>query len=196
MFMRQALYQAPLRDDDKSKGFTLIELLVVIGIMAILASIALIMLRGQHVIAMNSAALSDLNTTTKHEEGLYVDYDYYGSTRSNQNNRARNGKGDAVAGTGAVYLVTRQNSSSNPERMEFRLSENVRMVVAMDNTYQSYVITAKHTDGDRRYCYDSDSGAIYYDNRYAAGTQLTRGRAVAAQLNRDDCARIGTMSPL
>jgi len=194
--MRQVLYRAPLRDDDRPKGFTLIELLVVIGIMAILASIALIMLRGQHVIAMNSAALSDLNTITKHEEGLYVDYDVYGTTHTNQTKNAKK-KGKVITGPDAGYLVTNSNSSSNSEYIEFRLSEDVSMVVASDNknTLQSYVITAKHLDGDRRYCFDSEGSAIYYDNEVAAGTKLKKNKAISATLNRNDCDNAG-MYPL
>ena len=50
------------------------------------------------------------------------------------------------------------------------------MVVASDNknTLQSFVITTKHLNGDRRYCYDSEGSAIYYDNEVEAGTKIEK----------------------
>lgn len=186
--MKQFFFHA--QNDSKSKGFTFIEVLIVVIIISVLAAIAMYMFRSQRLEALNAAALTAIKDVSNLQQALYAEYEKYGTTRTNQNQRARR-KGDVVSGTNAVYLVTKQNSSSNPERLEFILSQDVRMVVAADSTYQSFVITTKHTNGDRRYCYDSESGAVYYDNLYAAGTELTRGKALSAQLDRDDCANAG-----
>lgn len=178
------------------KGFSLIELMGVIGIIAILASIAMIMIGNSRTKAFNSAALSDVKTIINHEEALYLDYGVYGTTHTKQTKKAKK-KGKLITGTNTGYLVTNNNSSSNPENIEFRPSEDVSIVVASEskNDLQSFVITAKHLNGDRRYCFDSEGSTIYYDNTIAAGTKLKRNKAISAKLNRDDCANAG-MSPL
>jgi prepilin-type N-terminal cleavage/methylation domain-containing protein len=188
MFMRKTYDQLQAQNANKSKGFTLIEVMIVIVIIGILAALAIVVFKSQQISAFNTAALSALSNIAKHEESLFFEASEYGTTNTDSTAGAQ-GKGSLITGGSAAgYLVSRQNSSSNPQFREFRAGEGVSVVIAADSTYQSFVITAKHVTGDRRYCFDSENGRMYYDNKYASGEALTRGRALSAGLNTDDCA--------
>jgi prepilin-type N-terminal cleavage/methylation domain-containing protein len=59
------------------KGFTLIELLVVVGIIGILAAIAIPQFAKYRQNAFNSAALSDVRNARVDVESFYADKAYY-----------------------------------------------------------------------------------------------------------------------
>jgi len=171
--MKQAYDQLQVKGDKRSKGFSLIEVMIVIAILGILATISVVAFQHQRINAFNSAALTVLGTIAKHEESLFLDASAYGTTNTDSTAVAQ-GKGSLITGGAAAgYLVSSQNSSSNPQFREFWVSEGVSVVVAADSTYQSFVVTSKHASGDRRYCFDSESGKIYYDYTYVAGQALT-----------------------
>ncbi|NWF36876.1 prepilin-type N-terminal cleavage/methylation domain-containing protein [Mariprofundus sp. KV] len=174
--------------DKQARGFTLIEIMTVMAIIGILASIAVVFFGNQRTNAFNASALAAVNEVLKKNELLFVEFATYGTTRTRATQKARK-KGDLITAPATGYLATSQNSKNNPQYVAFTLSEGVSVVVAADSTYASFVITAKHISGDLRYCYDSESNAIYYDNKYAVGTALTRGRALASVLNRNDCEK-------
>jgi len=186
--MSQTYYQLQVEDGKQPEGFTLIEILAVIGIIGILASIAVVAFHGQRTSAINTTALTLVGDIAKLEALLFLDASEYGTTHTKSRAKAKKKGRLITGGTMSGYLVTSQNSSSNPQFREFQLSEGVSVVVAADSNYQSYVITTKHVMGDRRYCFDSDSSKTYYDNKYAAGKALKRSGAISATLNSDDCA--------
>jgi type IV pilus assembly protein PilA len=59
------------------KGFTLIELMIVIGIIGILAAIAIPQFAAYRVKSYNSAAQADLRNSKTNLEAFYADYQVY-----------------------------------------------------------------------------------------------------------------------
>ena len=64
---------------DNSKGFTLIELLVTVGIIGILASIAIPQFSDYREKAYDSAAISDVRGMMIAQEAYYIDSEVYGT---------------------------------------------------------------------------------------------------------------------
>ena len=58
-------------------GFTLIELMIVIGVIGILAAIAIPQFAFYRQKSFNAAALSDLRNVKTHLEAYFADYKYY-----------------------------------------------------------------------------------------------------------------------
>jgi len=180
---------------NKIRGFTLIEVMSVVAIIGILASIAIVMIGNQRTKAFNASALSVVNEVMKKNALLFSDHSKYGTTRIKTTQKGRRVGVAVTGGETGGSLNTPNNSRKNPEYATISLSEGVTVVVAADSTFQSFVVTAKHLSGDRRFCYDSEGDGIKYDTRFAPGKALTRGRAFRSKLNSDDCQG-GQLKPL
>ncbi len=67
----------PLRNKQTAKGFTLIELMIVIGIIGILAAIAIPQFNEYRMRSFNATAQSDLRNILTAEEGYYASNQQY-----------------------------------------------------------------------------------------------------------------------
>ena len=166
-----------LRKNDK--GFTLIELLIVVAIIGILAAIAIPQFAAYRQRAYNSAALSDLRNAKTAEESLYAEIQAYGST---------DGASVALAAAlpdagGALNLgpmpaalggatpadgsrVAGQNDQGAVAAMAFGISNGVNLIASCSQSaldgYNSYVVAARHEQGDTAYAADSDNTTTVY----------------------------------
>ena len=125
-------------------GFTIIELLVVIGILAILAAIAISVLFSTRQNAYEITARHDLNAFVQIQESYYAENDVF---------------------IGTVGQVIRDpNGSSDFELPTFRASEGVVLTVAggdPDNPYDKsapYIMESKHRSAPTTYVYNFVTG--------------------------------------
>jgi len=148
------------------KGFTLIELMIVVAIIGILAAIAIPQFSAYRIKAFNSAAQSDLRNMKLAEEGLYADYQFYGTT--NQAATAAAAVGAAGAGTtldGANLVVGNRafvSTATAGQSGQISLSNNVLAVASVDAAAASAVMTTEHRQGDRAFAMDTDTTALFY----------------------------------
>jgi prepilin-type N-terminal cleavage/methylation domain-containing protein len=115
----------------EEKGFTLIELLIVIGIIGILAGIAIPSFVGHRNRAFDSAAISDLKNAAIAQEAYYADHTTYSSN--------------------AVALQT------PPYNLTFSTNVNVNITAADD---MGYTMTSVHTSSGEVFTLTGPGGPI------------------------------------
>ncbi|HXH71449.1 MAG TPA: prepilin-type N-terminal cleavage/methylation domain-containing protein [Mariprofundaceae bacterium] len=155
------------------KGFTLIELMIVVAIIGILAAIAIPQFSAYRIKAFNSAAESDLRNTKLAEEALFTDYQLYGTSVANTALAAAVGAaGNGAIVDGAVALgagnVNSIATTTVGQAAQIGVSNQVQLRADVDATLASYIITTKHTQGDRAFATDSDATAVYWVQNTAA----------------------------
>lgn len=162
------------------KGFTLIELLIVVAIIGILAAIAIPQFSSYRQKAYNSAALSDTRNAKTAEESLYADLQGYGATDGaatlmtaaapaaagavNQGPMSA-AIGGAVPAAGSRVAGT--NNAGASGSVPFGISNGVNLIAsasvdAVLGGFDSYVILARHEQGDTAYGADSDNTTTIY----------------------------------
>ena len=163
-----------MKINKNDKGFTLIELMIVVAIIGILAAIAIPQFNKYRIKAFNASALSDAKNVQLAEEGLYTDYQLYGDSGT--------GGAQAIVDSNSVspYLFTYAVGSGGGQRQPISVSNNVSLVASTGglNT-TTYVILAKHFNGDREFGIDSDASGIYY-SKQLTGTALASGISATA----------------
>lgn len=112
------------------KGFTLIELMIVIGIIGILAAIAIPQFGFYRKRSYNTAAQSDLKNFTTAQEAYYVDNAIYCSSEG------------LLVGTYGAYT-----------------SDKVTITVGTA-TVNTYVMRGRHSSGDLTYSISGPGGSI------------------------------------
>jgi type IV pilus assembly protein PilA len=115
----------------KNEGFTLIELMIVIAIIGILAAIAIPQFSAYRKRSYNAGAEADLRNAATAQEAYFVDFSTYGDT--------------VAKISGATYgLYT---------------TDKVTVGVVSADT-QGYVMTSKHSSGDRTYSIAGPGGSV------------------------------------
>ena len=113
-------------------GFTLIELMIVIAIIGILAAIAIPQFAAYRKRSYNSAANADLRNAATAQEAYYVDFSTYAS-------------GAVSKISGATYGLYTSN--------------DVTVGIVSGDT-DGYVMTSKHSSGDRTYSIAGPGGSV------------------------------------
>jgi len=166
------------------KGFTLIELLIVVAIIGILAAIAIPQFSAYRQRAYNSASLSDLRNAKTAQESLYADVMCYGVTDGATTlltaapaaaGVINLGPMSAAIGGGAPVAGCRiagTNASNASGSFAFGISNGVNLIAVASTTanpaavggnfYDSYVVMARHEQGDTAYGADSDNTTTLY----------------------------------
>ncbi len=148
------------------KGFTLIELMIVVAIIGILAAIAIPQFSAYRIKAFNSAAQSDLRNLKLAEEGLYADYQSYGTT--NQAATSAVAVGVAAVGTpldGANLVAGNSafvSTATAGQSGQISLSNNVLARADVDAAAASAILVTEHRQGDRAFAMDTDTTTLFY----------------------------------
>lgn len=176
------------------KGFTLIELLIVVAIIGILAAIAIPQFASYRQRAFNSAALSDLRNVATGQESLFADTQGYGDLSSGTVlTTADPTEAAAVLAEGplpaASDVVSGAYIANAFGTHGFSISNGVVIGGSVTNDggaagsvlATSYVLVAKHTQGDVAYGKDSDSSATFRANHEAKTALVAADIPAAAE---------------
>ena len=164
------------------KGFTLIELLVVIGILAVLAAIAIPSVAGLIDRANVSADKTNANEYTNAIERFTSEYELYCQDIASGTIDFNN----LDAAQGRVYNVTKARTRGDIEKLE-SVSGNLGSAINRDTKYpinnetleliiQNYTKTSSATfepkQSDCSYWYNPDCGIVVVANSEASKSQL------------------------
>ena len=119
----------------KEKGFTLIEVMIVVGIIGILAAIAIPQFSAYRTKSFNASAQADLRNAMTAEDAYYA---------TNQEYFALSVTANASGAVNGTYAVS--------------VSKNVALTLAESGA--TYTGTARHSSGDKTYSVTGSVGII------------------------------------
>lgn len=173
------------------KGFTLIELLVVIGILAVLAAIAIPSVAGLIDRANASADNTNANEMTNAMERFVSEYELYKQDIASGAIKDENGDGipdDMDTAQSRVYNVTKAVTRADIEKLESKEGLN-GIRIDIDNKYaqnhatakavmQNYMKTSSSTfepkQSDMTYWYHTETGYIVVSEKYSNTESLCK----------------------
>ncbi|MDZ4786557.1 MAG: prepilin-type N-terminal cleavage/methylation domain-containing protein [bacterium] len=117
----------------QSKGFTLLELLVTIGIIGILASIAIPQFNQYQRRAFDARSKADLVSAATAQDAYFIDWSIYKSCADS---------------TGCAAVLP-----------ELRVSKGISMATTAVGT-QYFIMTASHPQSMQTWTWDSDNGGL------------------------------------
>ncbi len=147
-------------DKQTQKGFTLIELMIVVAIIGILASIAIPQFSAFRVKAFNSAAIADLHGINLAQEGLFTDFQEYGSTQAVAT--AKGAAAGIVISTTVPGQLLRATATAATQSMPLTMSTNVTAISNTTATGAAATSIAKHLNGDKGYGGETDQAGVYW----------------------------------
>ncbi|MDX8388301.1 MAG: prepilin-type N-terminal cleavage/methylation domain-containing protein [Ghiorsea sp.] len=165
-----------MKIESNQKGFTLIELMIVVAIIGILASIAIPQFSSFRAKAFNSSAIADLHSLSLAQEGVYTDYQFYGSTQLVAT--AAGAAAGIAASVGAPSQILMVTATAVGQSMPITMSKNVTAVSNALAAGTAATTVAKHLSGDKAYGAETDQASIFFQPNFVANS-VVAGTAVA-----------------